>query len=294
MDDVGIVFASTGGNKMVRTLRSFQKMEPDTPVHIVFDVSSHSWQIDKNNPPKEWFEQQPGVEVIYLVQNNAHINGALNAGIGWMEHLGFKYAALFHDDLVFSPLAEHQRSISNWWRCTEPLLRISSGFRFTHFETFVPEEDSRRKPEDWDKEDLESEELWQYLKGHSMVDGREIRPPGRSFWFKYEGPDVVRKWNRLGPTGQVVPIKTWRWVGRFDEKEGIFYDGEYPSECFRRGLPPVYAVTNFPYIHLHNQTMNPWRDPAPGVWGDTMAAYVKRFGADWAGFWKDDWEAKWE
>lgn len=290
MNDVGVVFASTGGNKMVRTLRSFRKMEPSLEIHIVFDISCQTWKASDGGERKE-FENQPGVYTKYCT-NHAHINGNLNNGMRWMQELGYSHAALFHDDLVFSPLPEHRGSISQWFR--PEVIQYNSGIRFSHFETFVPDLDSRRHANEWDRENLENDELWEFLKGYTMIDGTDVRPPLRSFWFKYEGPDKIRKWNRLGPTGQIVPIDTWSQLGEFDEKDGIFYDGEYPSECFYRGLPPVYAVTNFPYIHLHNQTMNPWGDPAPGLFGDTMKAYSKRYNCDgWAGFWGGDWEQKW-
>lgn len=292
---IGVVFGSTGGTKLYRTVRSFRKMEPDLPIHVVIDESSFTW---KHNPasPSELLDavQCP----IKCVINKAHINGCLNSCIDWVGELGYDYACLFHDDLVFSPLPEHAGSISKWLDNEELILK-SSGIRLSHFETFTNDIDSRRPSEEWDKEDLESEELWQFLKGYTCIDGTEIRPPNKSFWFKYEGPDKVRKWNRLGPTGQIVPVQTWRDVGRFDEKEGIFYDQEYPSECYFRKLPPVWSVPNFPYIHLHNQSMNPWGDPAPGPWSDCMKAYGLRFKArfdkpePWAAFWGDDWEEKW-
>jgi len=144
---------------------------------------------------------------------------------------------------------------------------------------------------------MEDPALWEYLKeAYSTVafDGQDINPPGRSFWFRYEGPRGICKWNRLGPTGQVFPIATWEKLGRFDEVDGIFYDSEYPTECFLKKLPPVYAVTNFPFIHLHNQSVNPWADPARGVWGDTEGAFKKRYGGTreeiWWGAWPDRWE----
>jgi len=282
---IGTVFATTGGSKLARCLRSFARMEPDVQPHVVLDTSSNTWKRNQR------LDVPPNTPVRHIV-NSAHINGVLNAALEWMKELGHTHAALFHDDLIFSPLPEHRYSLSEWF--THPLVQTSSGLRYSHFETFVPEVDSRRASEVWEYEDLESPELWTFLKTFTMCDGVDCRPPGRSFWFKYEGPDKVRKWNRLGPTGQIVPLATWEQVGKFDEVEGIFYDGEYPSECFKRKLPPVYAVTNFPYIHLHNQSMNPWGDPAPNGFGNTGAAYERRYHADWPGFWGGDWEEKWK
>lgn len=295
--NIGVVFASTGGNKVVRTVRSFQRMEPGLTCHIVMDMDSNTYKLTNQIESSNWLLNNPGVR-LRAVHNKAHINGALNQALRWMAQEGYEYACLFHDDLVFSHLPIHRGSLSAWFSSAF-ITRNSSGLRFSHFETFVPDLDSRRHADEWDKEDLESDELWKFLSTFTRIDGTEIRPPGRSFWFKYEGPDINRKWNRLGPTGQIVPIKTWKEVGEFDEKDGIFYDQEYPSECYRRGLPPVYSVTNFPYIHLHNQSMNPWGDPAPGLWGDTMKAFGKRFERrydkpdPWAAFWGDDWERLW-
>ena len=286
---IGTVFASTGGNKLARSIRSFHRMEPQLNLHVVFDVGSNSWQ-QRNHGTTQWVEARHYVKTRYFPANRAHINGTLNEGMRWMAELGFDHVLLLHDDLIFSPLWRHRHALSKWF----DKAPVGTGMRFAHLETFVPDTDRRRRSEDWDREDLEGKSLWRFLtKYNKFHDGWELRPPGASFWFKYEGPDKVRKWNRLGPTAQLVPVKSWAEVGGFDEHDGIFYDQHYPSECFKRKMAPVWAVPNFPHIHLHNQSMNPWGDPAPGPWGDSMLAFEKRYGANWAGFWKDDWEEKW-
>jgi hypothetical protein len=289
----GVVIASTGGTKLTRTLRSLRRMEPDLAPHVVLDVSSNTWRQDPHcNIPND--------VPLLRIENRAHINGTLNAAMAWMATQGFSHAALFHDDLVFSPLPQHRGSLSRWFDI--PQVASGSGISFGHFETFTGDTDGRRSPAQWDLESLEDDALWRFLAAlpDPPPGGVDFYPPDRTFWFRAEGADKVRKWNRLGPTGCIVPVATWEALGRFDEHDGIFYDQEYPSECFRRKLPPIYAVPNFPYIHLHNQSMNPWGDPASGLFGNTGAAYERRFGArdnracGWAGFWGDNWEAEWK
>jgi hypothetical protein len=140
--------------------------------------------------------------------------------------------------------------------------------------------------------DLESESLWKQLSNFSRENAYRIQPEQADWFCHYEGCDKVRKWNRLGPTGQVVPIATWLQVGKFDEVDYVHYDQDYTIKCFRMGLTPNYAVPNVPWLHLHNQSMNPWFDPAPGEWG-RREAMIRKFGADWPGIWGDDWEEKW-
>jgi hypothetical protein len=289
---IGVVFATTGGPKIERCLRSFARIESDlhAQAHVVLDATSNTWL---RHP-----RMDVGTIPVRSVSNGAHINGILNHALHWMKELGHSHALMFHDDLIFSPLPQHQGSISKWLDI--PQVLSGSGISFGHFETFTQE--GRRPSEIWDYEDLEGTRLWNYLASltEPIEGGVDLRPPGVSYWFRSEGADKVRKWNRLGPTGQIVPISTWESVGRFDETAGIFYDQEYPSECFRRKLPPIWAVPNFPWIHLHNQSMNPWGDPAPNAFSNTGAAYEKRFGArdnraeGWAGFWGSNWEEEWE
>jgi len=291
MRGVGIVFASTGGNKLIRAVRSFRRIEPNYPcVHVAVDVSSNSWR--QTEIPMQQMEDETGAVIRYIA-TRAHINGCLNEAMRFMEEEGYSHACLFHDDIVFSPFPEHRGSVSKWFT---PELLASSGVTFGHFETsgFDPNEKyARRSPEEWDAEDLESDALWSRLMNFQYDNGFEISNlPNVNFYARYEGPDKVRKWNRLGPTGQVVPIATWRAIGKFDEVAGVHYDQDYTSECFRRKLPPVYAVPNIPWLHLHNQSMRPGGDPAPEPWGSTEA-YVRKFGANWPGFWKNDWEERW-
>ncbi len=291
MNKVGLVIASTGGNKLLRCVRSLRRMEPDLIIHAMLDRSSITYQMLPT--PVDALTAIDHVHLKYIAPHQGFVNGGLNRAIEWMQDSGYDYACLLQDDLVFSPLPAHQHSLSEWF--DNPLLAQSSGLRFNHFETLTPTVDLRRAPHEWDREDLEDTDLWTYLAEQypGARDGQDICPPGRSFWFRYEGPDRTRKWNRLGPTGQVVPIATWQSLGRFNETDGIFYDSEYPTECFLRHLPPVYAVMNFPFIHLHNQSVNPWADPARGVWGDTEGAFRKRYGGSREQVWKGDWEEKW-
>ena len=293
MNKVGVVIASTGGNKLLRCVRSLRKMEPKIEIYIQLDQSTVTYHMLAT--PMEALRNIPDTRFMELGVNKGYVNGGLNKAIEWVKNMEYDYACLFQDDLIFSPLEEHRHSISQYFE--HPLLAQSSGLRFSHFETLTPTVDMRRSPQEWDREDMESPELWQYLKqAYATVafDGQDICPPGRSFWFRYEGPNKIAKWNRLGPTGQIIPIATWEQVGRFNEHDGIFYDSEYPTECFLRKLPPVYAVTNFPFIHLHNQSVNPWADPARGVWGDTEGAFKKRYGGTREEIWWGAWTERWE
>lgn len=291
---VGIVFASTGGMKIVRAVRSFQKIEPLLAVHVIFDISSNSWKSKDQSKYVSGLRElglQHGHHIRY-VENNAHINGTLNRAMEWMKELGYSHACLFHDDLVFSPFAEHRESVSCWFN---PELLGKSAITFSHLEAFKsgePDRWARRHPDEWDAIDMESEELWKHFMTFKRENAYGIHPPDADFFVHYEGCDVVRKWNRLGPTGQVVPIDIWEQVGKFDEVDCVHYDQDYTVKCFRAGLKPNYAVPNIPWVHLHNQSMNPWFDPAPGMWGRTEAM-VKKFGANWEGIWGNDWEEKW-
>ena len=288
--NVGVVFASTGGNKIVRAVRSFQRMEPGLPVQVNIAINTNTYR--HLNRHHELQLLGLGVKVCH-VQPQGFVNGGMNAAVASMQRLGCDYACVLHDDLVFSHLPEHRHAISKWF--DSEYLEKSSGLSFSHFEALVPDPgaDLRRHPQDWDKEDLESDELWRFLSTVQIAQNVDICPPGASYFFRYEGPDVVRMWNRLGPTCLIVPISTWERLDRFSETNGIYYDDEYATECFLRGLPPIYAVTNFPFIHLHNQSVNPWTDPAQGPWGDTVGSYIRRYGTNKVGVWKDDWEERW-
>jgi hypothetical protein len=287
---VGVVFASTGGFKTVRAIRSFRVMEPSVLVYALIDMTTKTWQANRES----LHDIAIHADILCaLFENRAFVNGGMNHAVRWMKAMGHSYACVFHDDLVFSPLAEHRHSLSYWF--DSDILARSSGISFAHFEALVrdPGANYRRKPERWDEENMESEALWRFLASTDIVTDKDICPPDASYFFRYEGPDVVRKWNRLGPSGYVVPIATWEALGGFDETSGVFYDDFYSTECLLRGFPPIYAVNNFPYIHLHNQSVNPWADVAEGVWGDSGQAFTARYGASKPGIWRDDWEARW-
>lgn len=293
MNKVGVVIASTGGNKLLRCVRSLRRMEPDLDIFVQVDQSTVTYRM--LGTPFDELQKTPAVYTYFVKDNEGYVNGGLNKAIELMQRTSHDYACLFQDDLIFSPLPEHRHSISQWF--DHPLLTQSSGLRFSHFEALTPTVDLRRSPLEWDREDMEGEDLWRFLAEQYVTvafDGQDINPPGRSFWFRYEGPRRIEKWNRLGPTGQIIPIATWEQVGRFNEHDGIFYDSEYPTECFLRHLPPVYAVTNFPFIHLHNQSVNPWADPARGVWSDTEGAFKKRYGGTREEIWWGAWPERWE
>src|SRR5580765_7375134 len=161
MNNVGVVIASTGGNKLLRCVRSLRKMEPDISIHCLLDQSSTTYHMLAT--PLEELAEIKGLFMSACVQHGGFVNGGLNKAVEWMKNAEYEYACLFQDDLVFSPLPEHQRSISQYFE--HPLLAQSSGLRFSHFETLTPTVDMRRSPQEWDREDMESEELWQFLAG---------------------------------------------------------------------------------------------------------------------------------
>lgn len=284
-----IAFASTGGQKMVRALRSLRRTEPELPVHIILDISSKTWK-ENSNPSPEYFEQQPNVK-LKCVHNVAYINGALNAGMRWIAELGYDYGCLFHDDVIFSPLLAHQGHLSEWFKRleSEAELRKCSALTLSYMQAFVPNDVWKRSPMEWDAMDLESESLWQTLcplgkpagtyteLGHAY----EIHLP--EFFVQYHGVKEMCRGYRLGPPGQIVPVTTWDAIGGFDETEGIFYDIQYPAECAARDLPSVQTIPNIPHLHLHNQSIG-FADPAFGVWADTMAAFTRRYG-EYGAFW---------
>ena len=290
---VGVVFASTGGNKAVRAVRTFQAMEPDLPIHVTMAINSSTYY--SLNRAHERQLEGLGAQV-RPIDNPAFVNGCLNDGVKWMRELGHEHACLLHDDLVFSPLPEHRGSLSEWFptAASESLPTAWSGLTFAHFECFTHEPDMRREPSRWDRTDLEDRALWHDLGGYDRLhNGSPLYPPGRDFYIRYEGTDRFRPWNRLGPTGLVVPIATWEQVGGFDEKWGVFYDIDYPAEVRRRDLAPVWACPNVPWLHLHNQSVNPWADRAPGAWGDTEGGFARKFGYRLTEFWHTNWEERW-
>ncbi len=287
---VGTVFASTGGLKITRAIRSFRRSEPDLPIYIVIDVGSKTWNQNKDNPPISWLESQPNVKV-RPITNTAHINGTLNAGMKWMQELGYSHTCLFHDDVVFSPLKENIGHVSEWFRRLkeDSELREASGLSFSLFECFNRKEGNvpgqpgewQRPPHEWDAMDLESEELWKRL----LPDGKTATTKGGvegqidfPTWFvHYVGTDQIRRTARLGPVGQIVRTDVWEKIGGFDEREGLIYDDHFPLESVRQGFPHVLAVPNVPHLHLHNQSIG-YADQAFGVWGNTDAALLQHYG----------------
>jgi len=287
MDSVGLVFASTGGNKMVRALRSLRRTEPELPVHIIFDTSSKTWNKNKETPTLEWFERQPNVK-IECIENKALINGCLNAAVHWMGRLGYDYACLFHDDVVFSPLPEHQGHISKWF---EPSvwdfeLRKASALTLSYIQAFVPNQREgllHSPPEEWDKIDLESESFWREFGLGEKWEGLLLEK--NAVQYHIVGGETKRPTTRLGPTGQIVPLAVWKALDGFDESEGIFYDIQYPAECITKNMPPVWAIPSVPHLHLHNQSLV--ADPALGIWSNTEEAFAKRYGKSPGDFWKE-------
>lgn len=285
-----IAFASTGGQKMARALRSLRRTEPELPVYIVLDVASRTWKANDQNPNLGWFVQQPNV-MVRCIENSAYINGALNAAMRWIAELGCDYGCLFHDDVIFSPLQEHLGHLSEWFKRLESdaELQKCSALTLSLMQAFVPNDVWKRSPVEWDAMDLESESLWQILcpggkpAGSYMESGHayEIHLP--EFLVQYHAVKEMCRGYRLGPSGQIVPVATWETVGGFDETEGIFYDIQYPAECAARGLPLIQMIPNIPHLHLHNQSIG-FADPAFGVWSDTMGAFARRYG-EYGAFW---------
>jgi hypothetical protein len=287
--NVGVAFVGTGGYKMVRALRSFRRAEPDLPVHVVFDTSTNSWQRNVQMVRAEWFAAQPNVKV-RCITNDAYVNGAFNAGIRWLADLGYPIVCMFHDDVVFSPLPENRGHVTEWFGRldTDPELQQSSGLTLASMEALVPSPivgHWQRSPAEWDVLDLESEHLWRTMLpgGKSpMYYGSPGSDDGVKLdgWFvKYFYPDKTCPLSRLGPTGFVIPVHVYEDIGGFDEKDGIFYDMEYPVLCAMRGLPPVKAVPSTPHLHLHNQS-TAYGDPAVGTWGHDLQSFVAKYGKE--------------
>lgn len=289
MKKIGIVFASSGGYKLMRTVRSFRRAEPDMPIHIVIDVNSKTF---KENPeiPTEWLAERNAL--VRLFPNTAYINGVLNEGMRWMESLGYEYGCLFHDDIIFSPLLAHIGHVKDWFYrlTTDKNLQRASALTFSVMQAFVPVV-WKRSHEDWDKMNLETEKLWNTLCPLGRPAGYYIGMVPQEitledFYVQFIGVKHARPHKRLGPTGQIVPIKIWNEIGGFDEKDGIFYDLHYPAECEKRGLPPIMIIPNIPHLHLHNQTIG-FADPAVGLWSDTAGAFERRYGASPERFWEE-------
>jgi hypothetical protein len=293
---VGLVFASTGGPKIARAIRSLRVAEPDVPIYVVLDVSSKTYEGTKDNPSISWLESLRRVTV-RPVQNKAYINGCLNEAMRWMRGLGYDYACLFHDDVIFSPLS--QGHVTEWFTRleTEPELQEPSALTLSLMQAFVPKV-WRRPPAEWDVMDLESISFWEKLLPNGKPAGFLEQQPDNSAAFEVQFPDFYVQYHvarslqsttRLGPTGQIVSIDRWAKVGGFDETLGIFYDMQYPAECAARGWPPVKMVPNIPHLHLHNQSIG-YEDLAFAHWTDCLGAFETKFG-DYETFWnsKEGW-----
>jgi hypothetical protein len=181
-------------------------------------------------------------------------------------------------------LPEHLHHISRWF--TDPVLSNSSGVTLGFMEALVPSPYPgvwERHPQIWDAMDLEAFTLWNVLLpgGKSPMyygsPGSDQGVAAGPDWFvKYFVPDVTCILARLGPTGFIIPIDTWRRFDGFGEHEGIYYDMEYPVKCAIAGLPPVRAVPSIPHIHLHNQS-TAFGDPAIGLWGHDLASFIAKY-----------------
>lgn len=299
---VGVVFASTGGQKLVRAIRSLRKTEPNLVIHVALDIQSKTWK-ENNSPSSDWFRNEPGLEVLrYSDSTNHWINGTLNAAMRWMKDLGYTHACLFHDDIVFSPLPENQGHVSEWFRAlgVDERLRKSSGLSFGCMEALVPHKDCvkgvpghwHQHATKWDTMDLENEEFWRKLlpggKPVGYFGGEE--PVGEvqfdGWYVQYRGVDKIRLHQKLGPTGQIVPIEAWEVIGGFDEKHGLVYDMDYPVAAILKGLQPVLIVPNIPHLHLHNQSIG-YSDLAIGIWDNCLKSFIEHYGWDPTEFWKE-------
>jgi hypothetical protein len=280
---LGIVFVSTGGNKMMRALRSLRRMEPDLPVNILLDTRAKSWY---PTPTFEAFASLPNVEV-RASNNTCYVNGAMNAAMAWMAELGCTHACMFHDDIIFSPFSEHRGDLSRWFKRVEedPLLSRASGITLSQVEAITPEPGIPcvpRPAQFWDALDLESESFWRYLRldGDSptyLDQVHQVYPEGLGWFIEYYGVAKTARCTRLGSTGQIVPIATWELVGHFDEQFGVFYDMEYPVECYRRRLPPIYMIPNIPFLHLHNQSHGPRHPSNETIFHNCVDAWYRKF-----------------
>lgn len=287
--EVGVVFASTGGPKIFRAIRSLRKTEPNIPLHVVWDIGSRTWK-EGGSLIAESVQSLPNVHTVAF-ENTKHINGTLNKGMEWMKQLGYEYACLFHDDIIFSPLKQNMHHLSVWFERLDedPVLKDTSALTLSLIETGITGPDGdlftgKQPPEWWDSLDLESEALWEKLlpggrtPGFPMGNGPAYEVPASSeipFSIRYFCGDM-NYYTRLGPTGQIVPIQIWEQIGRFDEKDGIHYDHEYPMECAIRNLPRIRVIPNVPHLHIHNQSIG-YLDPSVDLWGNVGAAFERKY-----------------
>jgi len=308
MTTVGIAFATTGGEKILRAVRSLRHTEPDLPIYIIVDMTSGTWRSHGFEIYDELYALK-NVVVKEFDNQGWHINGTLNHAMSTLEGEGYSYVCLFHDDVIFSPFEQHKYDLSEIFSRIdgrEEFLINHSGLTLGLMETGItgPDGDlfTGNKPDaDWDKNDLESPEVWEKLlpggkiPGWLMGDGVKIYE--REDVFRINAPEptpvAIRyyigdqdNYTRLGPSGQIVPIKIWRAMGGFDQKYGIHYDAHYPAECAIRGFPSVRTIPTIPHMHLHNQSIG-FFDPSIGLWGNVGEAFDKRYGKDfWNGHFK--------
>jgi hypothetical protein len=283
-DDVriGIVFPSTGGQKIARAVRSLRRQEPSLPIHVLIDASSNTWKLNPICPVVD--DNAP----IKIVESHQSVNGGMNRAVEWMRDEGFTHACLFHDDLVFSPLLDNRGYLSTQFDliAADPTLSAASAAYFGEFEALTwhigcvrgEPGDWSRPPAEWDSLDLESKSFWRRLCPDGMplhtVDFNEL-----GFYCDYS-PWSMRFMDRglrMGPTGQVVNISSWEKVGWFDEFHGLWYDSDFPFSCIVHNLPPIYYLPGAAHLHLHNQSVG-FADPARGKWGDFNRAFESKFG----------------
>src|SRR5271167_586116 len=111
MAKIGVVFATTGGTKILRAVRSLKKMEPDIKPNVVVDVNSATWRDGGC-----WvLPELERIANVRQLENKFHINGALNEGMKWMKENGCEYGCLFHDDIVFPPFSHYLKNLSSWF-----------------------------------------------------------------------------------------------------------------------------------------------------------------------------------
>ena len=73
---VGVVIASTGGNKLLRCVRSLRKMEPDLDIYCMLDTSAVTYHM--LSTPLEELAEIKGVYTTSLGAHLGFVNGGLN------------------------------------------------------------------------------------------------------------------------------------------------------------------------------------------------------------------------
>ncbi len=285
--NTGVVFATTGGSTIIRAVRSFNQSHPGIDVHVIIDTSSNTWNKADQSGILSWLNNN-NIK-IKLVENKFYINGILNKGIEWMEELKYSHACIFHDDVVFSPLEYH---ISKWFSTAENM--DASGITLSFMQAFSNEAPKKwlMTPEEWDRENLESDDLWNkllppigYLK-HSnyCLENTALELKLNNWFAQYYCLNSIEPTIRLGPAGQIINIEKWNRLGRFDESAGIFYDIQYPSEAKVKNESPCLMIPNTPFLHLHNQSIG-ISDPAKGLWSNHDEAFKNKYGKTYIDLW---------